>query len=73
MKTLKIDEHIEFRPKAFVRKHLFEMGELYFNMYCIKPRQKNPPGGDGRGSLEDFSLPQECSQLIYLAVLTRLI
>ncbi len=42
MQTLKIDDHIEFHPKAFVRKRLFEMGELYFNMYCIQPGQKNP-------------------------------
>lgn len=42
MKTLRIDDHIEFHPKAFVRKRLFEMEELYFNMYCIQPGQKNP-------------------------------
>jgi quercetin dioxygenase-like cupin family protein len=42
MQTLKIDEHIEFHPKAFVRKRLFEKEEFYFNMYCIQPGQKNP-------------------------------
>jgi quercetin dioxygenase-like cupin family protein len=42
MRTLKIDDHIEFHPKAFVRKRLFQMDEFYFNMYCIQPGQKNP-------------------------------
>ncbi|MBI2840403.1 MAG: cupin domain-containing protein [Acidobacteria bacterium] len=42
MQTLKIDDQIEFRPKTFVRKRLFESGELHFNMYCIQPGQKNP-------------------------------
>lgn len=42
MKTLKIDDHIEFHPKAFVRKRLIETDHLNFNMYCIEPGQKNP-------------------------------
>lgn len=42
MQTIRIDERVEFRPKAFVRKRLFETGELHFNMYCISPGQKNP-------------------------------
>ena len=42
MRSLKIDDQIEFHPKAFVRKRLFEMDEFYFNMYCIQPGQKNP-------------------------------
>lgn len=25
-----------------MRKRLFQMDELYFNMYCIQPGQKNP-------------------------------
>lgn len=42
MLTLKIDDHAEFHPKAFVRKRLIQTDSLNFNMYCIEPGQRNP-------------------------------
>jgi quercetin dioxygenase-like cupin family protein len=42
MLTLRIDDHVEFHPKAFVRKRLIQTESLNFNMYCIEPGQKNP-------------------------------
>lgn len=42
MLTLKLDDHVEFHQKAFVRKRLIQTDSLNFNMYCIEPGQKNP-------------------------------
>lgn len=42
MLTVMIGDHVEFHPKAFVRKRLIQTGSLNFNMYCIEPGQKNP-------------------------------
>lgn len=42
MLALKIDDHVQFHAKAFVRKRLIENESLNFNMYCIEPGQKNP-------------------------------
>ena len=35
-------EAMEFRQNAFVRKRLFELDSLHFNLYCIVPGQENP-------------------------------
>ena len=35
-------EAVEFQPKVFVRKRLFELEGLHFNVYCIVPGQENP-------------------------------
>ena len=37
-----LSEAIEFRQNAFVRKRLFEVDSLHFNVYCIVPGQENP-------------------------------
>ena len=42
MLCMRIDDHVEFHPKAFVRKRLIQTDSLNFNMYCIEPGQKNP-------------------------------
>lgn len=42
MRAFTLDEHVEFHPKAFVRKRLIQTESLNFNMYCIEPGQKNP-------------------------------
>jgi len=42
MLTLNIGDHVEFHPRAFVRKRLIQTDSLNFNMYCIEPGQKNP-------------------------------
>lgn len=42
MRKLELGDHVEFHPKAFVRKRLVQTDSLNFNMYCIEPGQKNP-------------------------------
>ncbi|MBI2089547.1 MAG: hypothetical protein HYT78_12545 [Deltaproteobacteria bacterium] len=43
MQTLKIDDHIEFHPKAFVRKRLFEMEELSSTFPSTHPTKSSTP------------------------------
>jgi mannose-6-phosphate isomerase-like protein (cupin superfamily) len=37
-----LSEAVEYRQDAFVRKRLFEVDSLHFNVYCIVPGQENP-------------------------------